>query len=100
MKHQIGKKLILWLAALTLLVTSCATAFASPGDRTLKHVSSVNFDVYDSNELVYRSGDGFCVITSDDTGRYLLKYADTESEPEKYVLEEYNRDSWDEEEED
>ena len=100
MKHQIGKKLILWLAALTLLVTSCATAFASPGDRTLKHVSSVNFDTYDNNDLVFSSGDGFCVITSNDTGRYLLKYADTESEPEKFVIEEYNRGPWDEEEED
>ncbi|QTE74297.1 ABC transporter substrate-binding protein [Clostridiales bacterium FE2010] len=100
MKHQIGKKLILWLAALTLLVTSCATAFASPGDRTLKHTSSISYDYSESFQFVYRNGDGFCVIGSDDSGRFLLKFADTESEPEKIYIEEYNRRFDDEEEED
>ena len=100
MKHQIGKKLILWLAALTLLVTSCATAFASPGDRTLKHTSSISYDYSESFQSVYRSGDGFCIISSDDSGIFLLKYADMQSEPEKTYIEEYHHGPWDGEEED
>ena len=90
MKNQTRKKVILWLAALVLLVTSCATAFASPGDRTIKHSSSMSWGMGENISSVFRMGDGFGVISSDDTGMYLLKYADTQSEPEKFVLQEYN----------
>lgn len=92
------KKVILWLAALVLLVTSCATAFASPGDRTIKHSSSMTWGMGENIQSVFRMGDGFGVISSDDTGMYLLKYADAQSEPEKFVLQEYNYDPFAEEE--
>ena len=99
MKNQTRKKVILWLAALVLLVTSCATAFASPGDRTIKHSSSMSWGMGENISSVFRMGDGFGVISSDDTGLYLLKYADAQSEPEKFVLQEYNNyDSFAEEE--
>ncbi len=90
MKNQTRKKVILWLAALVLLVTSCATAFASPGDRTIKHSSSMSWGMDESIRSVFRMGDGFGIISSDETGMYLLKYADAQSEPEKLVLQEYN----------
>ena len=98
MKNQTRKKVILWLATLVLLVTSCATAFASPGDRTIKHSSSMSWGMGENIQSVFRMGDGFGVISSDDTGMYLLKYADAQSEPEKFVLQEYNYDPFAEEE--
>lgn len=86
MKNQTRKKVILWLAALVLLVTSCATAFASPGDRTIRHASSVDWNYNESINSVFRMGDGFGVIAYEDGKQNLLKYADTESEPEIYLL--------------
>lgn len=65
MKNQTRKKVILWLAALVLLVTSCATAFASPGDRTIKHSSSMSWGMGENISSVFRMGDGFGVIMTE-----------------------------------
>ena len=84
MKRLNGRRMILWIMTLVLCVTTCVPAFASVGDRTLIRGSRNG-----SGDVNIRGilplGDGFCIITDGMNGQSILKYANIQSEPEKFV---------------
>ena len=90
MKKPIIKTTFLWIMTLILCVTTCATAFASAGDRTLKHYSAS--DSTGSVNNVYKTSGGFCADIEDMNGRMLLLFKDFQAEPEKYEVQENAED--------
>ena len=88
MKKLSIKKTILWTMTLILCVTACATAFASAGDRTLKHYSSTDTMNQGSVNNVYKISGGFCADVWESGGPALLRFTDYQTEPEKYMLQE------------
>ena len=87
MKRLNGKTMILWILTAILCVTSCAPAFASVGDRVLIRNSNSEGDTSIWIEGVHRMGDGFCVITNEKQDTVVLRYANAQSEPERFVME-------------
>lgn len=85
MKRLNGRKIVLWIMTLVLCVTTCMPAFASVGDRTLIRGSS-NGPAENNVRDILPLGDGFCIITDGPNGQSILKYADVQSEPEKFVM--------------
>ena len=90
MKKPIIKTTFLWIMTMILCVTTCATAFASAGDRTLKHYSAS--DSTGSVNNVYKTSGGFCADIEDMNGRMLLLFKDFQAEPEKYEIQENAED--------
>ena len=90
MKKLNIKTIFLWIMTMILCVTTCATAFASAGDRTLKHYSAT--DSTGSINNVYKISSGFCADIEEVDGRTLLLFKDFQAEPEKYEIQENSAD--------
>ena len=89
MKKLNTKKVILWILAVILCVTTCMPAFASTGDRVVYRTKSNadgSFEMDIGLRGAWKTGDGFCVLLRG-TETKILRYNDIQGEPETFVLE-------------
>ena len=94
MKKTTGKRFALCFLAAALCLCACAPASASAGNRILLHASEEDGAEFSHIETVFRTDDGFCVICYSEGTRYLLRYADSFSEPERFVFEEEGEEEY------